>query len=104
MWLKPGGYSAVTNKSEKPLINRGQVVSPFGVQEMDSFTCAHCQRITFVGARTNPEDLGGRCTCCDKLICKGCVGKTCRPIERWLEQMESKYLFAKALASYRDWD
>jgi len=88
MWLKPGGYTIING--------------PHGVKEMDSFTCGHCQWVTFVDARTSPEDLGGRCTCCDKLICKHCVGKGCRPIERWLEQMESRR-HIEALMHPRDW-
>ena len=74
---KPQGYACVT--------------SPEGVREADTFTCAHCQRITHVKAGAKPEDLGGLCKQCMGLICPRCVGRACRPFERWLEIVEAKY-------------
>ncbi len=54
--------------------------------ECDTFTCNHCQRVTFVWPGMSAYDLGGGCRICNKLICSKCVDKgTCTP---WEEQME----------------
>ena len=64
---------------------------PAGDHEVDTFTCAHCQRVTQVQPKERPEDLGGFCTCCAKLVCASChAAGVCRPIEKWLEQQEAK--------------
>jgi hypothetical protein len=77
MYRKPGGYSIIVDPD-------------MGTIEEDSFTCKHCQRVTFVPARCDPVELGGRCTCCDALICKHCVGKPCDHIEKKLERWEAR--------------
>lgn len=77
--LKPGGYSLTTQPGKADV-------------ECDTFTCKHCCGVTFVAPRCRPEDLGGRCTCCDGLICSNCVGKGCMPLEEQLRMMEdSRY-------------
>lgn len=77
---RQGGYSIVTDPDAKQ-----------HTQECDTFTCAHCCKVTFVKPKCDPVEMGGRCTCCDKLICKGCAAKGgCRPIEVWLEQEEAR--------------
>lgn len=63
------------------------------VMEADTFTCQHCNRVTFCCDPVTfkpmpPESLGGRCTCCDKLICSRCVGQPCYPIEKRLDDEE----------------
>ena len=59
--------------------------------EMDTFTCGHCNHVCHVKPKSNPEDTGGLCKLCMKLICKDCVGKlVCDPFERKLERMESR--------------
>jgi hypothetical protein len=45
--------------------------------------------------RCAPEDLGGHCRCCDKLICSGCVeamhrGENCTPWEKQMIAMENR--------------
>lgn len=87
-YLNPGGVSIVTNRWDGKILNAGATVSPFGSYEEHSFTCKHCNRVTFVKAGCDPVDLGGRCTCCDALICKHCVGKPCMPLERRLDLYE----------------
>lgn len=60
--------------------------------ESDTFTCCHCQWVQrkppFMGP-TN-EAIGAWCTMCDAPMCKGCIGKPCRPYEKQLERMESR--------------
>lgn len=73
--LRPGGYSIIVDP-DRPTV------------ELDSFTCKHCNRVTFVKARCTPEDLGGRCTCCGGLICKHCVDGPCDPLEEKLARWE----------------
>lgn len=60
--------------------------------EHDTFTCAHCGAIVRVEHRASPEDMGGRCGVCDKLICPRCVklGR-CDPLEEKLKRAESSY-------------
>ena len=62
-------------------------------QERDTFTCSHCNKITHVVPFCHPEDLGGFCRCCDKLICKQCsylmsLGKPCVPMLERLTRLE----------------
>lgn len=71
-------------------------VGPLGTKEADCFICAHCQRITMLDARSRPDDAGGHCKVCDKLICKHCLGKGCRPWEKEMERMEARYLARKS--------
>lgn len=62
-------------------------VGPIGpVQEWDTFTCAHCQWVSFMPPRTEPEH---RCKQCYGYTCNKCVGKDCMPLEEQLRMMES---------------
>lgn len=66
-----------------------------GTGEMDSFTCAHCQRVRFVKPMQRAEDMGGICHLCgDKhrpsFICEVCVGKGCDPFEEKLKRVERR--------------
>lgn len=65
--------------------------------EHQTFTCQHCQRIVTIPHKSRPEDSGGICYGCYKLICPHCVGKGCRPIEKWLEEQEAKARFYREL-------
>ena len=67
-------------------------------QHQDTFTCGHCNRVTFVKPRERPEDTGGFCRQCTKLICSGCAGVgSCLPLEENLRRMEAR---EDALRSY----
>lgn len=68
-----------------------------GVEEFDTFTCNHCNRIVTVPHKGNPSDLGGHCRLCDALVCNRCVGKGCTPWEKQMEKMEAR---EAALRSY----
>jgi len=78
---RPGGYSIITD--------------PIGTVEEDTYTCGHCQQIVFVKPRCDPADMGGRCNCCDKLLCKDCsyrmfnLGHGCVPLEEHLNRVEA---------------
>jgi len=72
------------------------------VMEAQTFTCQHCNAVTFCCDPVTfkpaaPEDLGGRCTVCNNLICKNCVGKGCYHIEKRLDDEEKadRDLFVK---------
>ena len=62
--------------------------------ECDTFTCRHCQRVTFVRGKERAEDLGGFCRACASLICPRCVEVMrntmlgCDVIENKLERSE----------------
>jgi hypothetical protein len=74
-----------------------QTFSPEGMVEQDTFTCKHCNSIVVVKPFADPASMGGRCTCCDGLICPKCVGKDCVTIEQRLEFWEKR---EAALRSY----
>ena len=82
--LRPGGYACIAD----PV---------FGRRELDTFTCAHCNRITHVKPEQRPEDIGGLCKVCMGLICPMCVGRACVPFLKKLDQMEAR---ARALRSH----
>ena len=72
---RPGGYSIITD----PVLRD---------KEADTFTCGHCGKVVFVKPFMDAAEMGGRCTCCDKLICSHCVGKGCDPMEEKLKRWE----------------
>lgn len=74
--FKAGGYAVLTSEN--------------GVKEMDTFSCRHCNRVTHIKAFARPEDIGGRCGCCDGLICSSCVGEPCLVLEERLKRMEAR--------------
>jgi hypothetical protein len=82
----PGGYACIT-APDAP------------TQEFDTFTCAHCNRITHVRARQDPADIGGLCRQCMGLICPRCVGEPCVPFLKRLDDMEARARFRAALGA-----
>lgn len=75
--LKPGGY--------------GVSFGPEGViSEQDTFTCFHCNCVVAVPVKARPEDIGGMCMVCMKLICPRCVGQGCKPFEEQIAQAERR--------------
>jgi hypothetical protein len=81
---RPGGYAC----SAEPDGRR---------QECDTFTCAHCNRITHVGPGQRPEDIGGLCKVCMGLICPACVGQVCVPFLKKLDWMEARARFRREI-------
>ncbi len=80
---KARGYSIITD--------------PYHCEEVDTYTCCHCQQVIdkppFRSATDddrNGKPIGAWCTCCDAAMCPRCIGKGCRPIERWLIQQETR--------------
>jgi hypothetical protein len=72
-------------------------VSPAGSRELDTFTCSHCQRIVPVKPLAAPEDFGGLCKVCMKLICPGCVKLgSCLTWEAKMEKMEATERFLRS--------
>lgn len=53
-------------------------------------TCCHCNNVTIIPARAQPEDCGGFCLRCMLPTCKACADKGCTPFERELERVESR--------------
>lgn len=56
-----------------------------GTTEYDTVSCGHCNCHFHVMPGSRPEDLGGYCRLCCRVICPGCTGKACEP---WLKKME----------------
>ena len=80
---KPGGYAFTFDRETGETLN-----------ERDTFTCSHCNRVTHVKPFCDPADLGGHCCVCDSLICKNCnylrsLGKPCVPMYERLTRMEN---------------
>ena len=74
----PKGYAVVTNVDGR-------------VREFDTYTCAHCQRVTHVMAGQKPEDLGGLCRHCMGLVCSQCVDAPCVPAEEMIRAIERRW-------------
>lgn len=87
-----GGYAFIVNPTPgKIRLDGGRVEAVCeGITEYDSFTCGHCNSIRHVRARERPEDLGGLCKSCMKLICPACVGQGCTPLEKRIGAMEQR--------------
>ena len=98
---RSGGYAIITNPQPGSVrLDRGsrQETLGEGVTEYDTFTCGHCGTHRHVRHKENPEDTGGLCKQCMKLICPKCLGTgRCDPLEKKLERMEKRDL---ALRSY----
>lgn len=67
------------------------ITDPSGIKEADTFSCGHCNAVTHVKPKADPADVGGLCKCCMKLICPNCVGKSCTPLMKRIEQEEARY-------------
>jgi hypothetical protein len=81
----------------------GIIVDPAQCQpvEHDTFTCCHCSKVVPKAPYDPMGDkvLAARCTCCDALMCKECIGKGCRPVEKWLDQYEARNRFRAELCA-----
>jgi len=67
------------------------------VQEHETFTCAHCQRIVHVPPRAAPASLGGVCKQCMGLVCPACVAAAqCDPFEKKLGRAEARSRFLRS--------
>lgn len=60
-----------------------------GAVEIETSTCAHCQKITDIPNRRRMQDVVDVCRNCMRLICDGCAGKPCTPIMKKIEAMEA---------------
>ena len=80
----------------------GIIVDPSAprAQEMDTFTCAHCQKIVFLHNQdgSRKADQGGFCIPCMKGVCGPCsdLGR-CTPFEKKMEAMEKSDLQLRRL-------
>jgi hypothetical protein len=80
---KPQGYAVETG--------------PDGSRELDTFTCSHCNRIVPVKPLATPEDFGGLCKVCYKLVCPACtkIGG-CLTWEAQMDAIEARERFLKS--------
>ncbi len=92
---KAGGYAQVFGPSDRlDFVDHNGVTIKGG--EADTFSCGHCGCIVHVPAFADPRSIGGGCRVCDKHICPRCVDAgNCKPLEKMLEEMESKAQFAR---------
>lgn len=73
---RPGGYTFLTDVN-------GQV------EEGETFTCVHCNKIVHVPRGGLPTDVGGLCYGCNGLICSTCCDTgVCDPLEEKFKRME----------------
>ena len=76
----------------------GEIIGDLQTERHSTYTCGHCNKLNIVQAKCRPEDLGGLCKLCMKLICQGCVDiGICRPFEEALRLNEERGI---ALRSY----
>jgi len=74
------------------------LTGPIGVNETDTYTCYHCNRVVHVHwvDMTSRRDLT-RCPQCYQMICPTCAGKGCTPFEKKLEaQIRAMELYQAA--------
>jgi hypothetical protein len=94
---RPGGYGQII--ADEP--NKASARDCYGrriAAEADSYVCGHCDRVMFVNAGEQPEDIGGLCKACMTLICPHCLNVGhCTPLEKRLAEQEARY---HALRSY----
>jgi hypothetical protein len=95
----PGGYACVADPSPGLIkLDDPAARSEPAQQEYDTFSCGHCGNVRHVRVKERPEDIGGLCKQCMKLICPACVDTgRCDPLEKKLERMEKR---DRALRSY----
>lgn len=76
------------------------------VKEGETYQCKHCQRHTHIKPFQRPEDIGGLCRRCMKVMCPRCSdlaakGAACIPFEqRHVEEIERGIERQRALRSY----
>lgn len=90
---RPGGYAFITNPTPSKIrLDGGRVeLACEGVTEMDTFSCGHCGSVRHVRVKERPEDLGGLCKSCMKLICPSCVEEGhCTPLLKRIEEQEER--------------
>ena len=82
--LRANNYSITFNPDGPPI-------------ERDSFTCGHCQKVTFVKPGQRADDIGGLCKVCMNLICPECTDlMICDVFEKKLERAEAKDRFLRS--------
>jgi len=85
-------------RSIKRQLGYSIITDPEGpVQEADTFTCGHCGTVVWTKPFQDGAAMGGRCTCCDSLVCLNCVGKGCSPLQKKLEQWERRREYQESL-------
>ena len=69
--------------------------------EVDTFTCCHCQLVVdrIPGKGATDDAIGAWCTCCNAPRClqPWCLKRGCVPIQRWLDQQETRRNYDEAM-------
>jgi len=89
----PGGYAVIFNPAPgKVSLDGGRLdFACEGVVEYDTVTCGHCGCVIHIRVKERPEDLGGLCKQCMKLICSSCVDDgQCTPLLKRIEEQEER--------------
>jgi len=97
----PGSYLSVSaeDKLFRKIRFQGKIIED--AEEVDCFTCQHCNKIVPVKPMCDPADAGGLCKQCMGLICEQCYGKRdCTPLMKKIEQVEDK---ARFLRQMQEW-
>ena len=81
----------------RPLRHEGYLAeyTERGTIEHRTVTCAHCSKVMIIRFMHLAENMeyGGYCRGCDRHICATCYAvPTCKPIEKWCDEVEAKYL------------
>ena len=99
---KAGGYAVIISPEEGVATLDDRNARPealrVGATELDTYSCGHCGSIRHVRPRERPEDTGGLCKQCMRLICPHCLETgRCDPLEKKLERAEQR---ERTLKSY----
>lgn len=95
----PQGYAVITSP-EKARVTFDKMRCEdvcAGVNERDTFSCVHCNRVVHVRPKASMDEVGSMCRNCMKMVCPKCASGPCVPFMKKLELEEKRF---QALRSY----
>lgn len=96
----PQGYATVIGDLQRGATTLVENGVRYTEAEIDTYTCAHCNRVVHVPVRADPADVGGLCKQCMNLICPRCTAKgVCVPWEKEMLRREAKAQFHRDFLS-----
>lgn len=96
---RPGGYALITSPVAGRVNFDGLRCEEIGIgaSETDTFTCAHCNRVIHVKARSQGDDYF--CRNCMASICPPCADHPCIPFMKKVEAQEERTRRLQSLGS-----
>lgn len=87
---RPGGYAVIVSPDVQRVNFDGFRYEEIGAgrYEADTFSCAHCNRVIHVPARSQGDEYF--CRNCMARICSPCADHPCIPFMKKIEQAEER--------------